>query len=124
MATTNRSAASAAPSSRGQAMVEFALVTPMLIAMFAVGLSLMILMVDAGDLHHWTREAAIAAASQPNPPDRCPQAQSTIDRIAGQHIEITDCSANGQIVEVTAFKDFGLTFAPFPLTVTERAAVR
>ena len=112
----------------GQALVEMALITPILLLLitgvFAVGL----IMLDLSRLTHAAQEAAVAGAT--NPGDSCGVAVVTARQIYDGDLSITDCAVQGQYIDVTVGRSLELNrispiwSAPVLMTATARAVLR
>ena len=72
------------PEPRGQALVEFALVTPLLLLLIVGGMMLGLAMHDRSTLTHAAQEAARAAAEAPSDPERCDAARAAIETVSGR----------------------------------------
>lgn len=113
---------------RGQALVEFALVLPLLLLFtlgaFQVGVALMV----RAELAHAAREGAIAGANEPAQPRRCDTALAVLAEVYGRSPDDARCiPAVGSSIEVHAAIRLPL-FIPGPdawtIAVTERAVIR
>jgi hypothetical protein len=115
------------PRRRGQALVEFALVTPLLLFMILGGLQLGLIAISRIELQHAVQEGAIAGASEPLVPRRCDVAKATVPRILGRAPQKVRCHAPGQMLVVDA-TDTVPRLTPFPIpldiSATGRAIVR
>jgi uncharacterized protein YacL len=106
---------------RGQALVEFALILPimMLILLGSMGLGLTIL--HREQMQHAANEIAIAAASE-----TCVPAMTKLDKILGYTPDESSCIVTGQIVEVRVSSSWPalLPMLPETIGVSARAVVR
>ncbi len=110
------------PSSRGQALVEFALVTPLFLLLMLGGIGYGLLIMQRMDLLH-TAQRAVVYASETT----CAGALGKVPQLYGSEPDFKDCTVTGQVVEVT-LRDgiiFTLPIVPMPssLTVTARSMV-
>jgi hypothetical protein len=109
-------------------MVEFALILPLLLLLILGGLQVGLALLTRMELVHAASEAAIAGASTPAPPRRCPTALAVLAEVYGRDPDDARCtpSARRQL-EVRAVVNLPL-FIPGPdhwtIVVTERAAIR
>jgi ACR3 family arsenite efflux pump ArsB len=107
--------------SKGQAIVEVALVTPILLAFLLaiawVGMALLM----AYQLTHAAAEGAISGAA--NAGDSCGVAVVDARQVYGMPLNAAACSVIGQVLEVRLTDT--LTFPiPFEITRAERAVLR
>lgn len=113
---------------RGQALVEFALVLPLLLFIILGGMSLGFVFLDRMRLEHATMEAAIAGASDPSPPRRCEVAEQTVAVIYGLAPDTFRCTGIGDRLQIDTSHNLPLLipFAGDVLTiaVSESAMVR
>jgi hypothetical protein len=92
---------------RGQALVEFALILPLLVMLSLGGVTVGLLLLDRYELQHAATEGAIAGAdsrgfsnSNPSRAERCRDAVSTATRILGRRPMEASCTARGRMVEL------------------------
>jgi hypothetical protein len=92
---------------RGQAMVEFALILPLLLMLSLGGVTVGLLLLDRYELQHAATEGAISGAgirgasnSEPTRAERCRDAVSTAARILGRRPMEAGCEARGGMVEL------------------------
>jgi hypothetical protein len=106
---------------RGQALVEFALLLPilMLIVLGSMGIGLTIL--HREQMQHAAQEVAVAAAQE-----TCPAGMAKLDKILGYTPDTSDCTVTGQIVEVSLSNAWPalLPMLPETISVSARAVVR
>jgi len=111
---------------RGQALVEFALVLPLMLLIILGGMSLGFVFLDRMRLEHATMEAAIAGASVEE--DRCEVAEEIIAAFYRAVPDEFQCSEDEERVQINASHRLPLLipFAGDVLTieVTESAVVR
>jgi Flp pilus assembly protein TadG len=85
---------------KGQAMVEFALILPLMLllilGLFQVGLA----QLTATRLTHAAQQAAIAGAAEPSVSDRCDTATVTASVIYGSTPDDTQCTQPGNVITV------------------------
>lgn len=106
----------------GQALVEFALVTPLLLFIILGGTAVGLLVVNRVELQHAAQEAAVAGAQK----NGCTGALGAVPQVLGYEPDDKSCRETGQIVEVTLFQR-SQRLAPIPIpdiTVTGRAVIR
>jgi hypothetical protein len=112
---------------RGQALVETALVLPILLMVIIGGLALGLAILDRYELAHAAIEGVDAAAGVGRPA-RCSRAIAVERRVLGRRPAAETCRPGGPYVELTLSEPFPLPipFVPgdFVVTVTERARVR
>lgn len=109
---------------KGQALVEMALVTPILLFILLGGLALGIMLLERMELTHAAQEGAVAGAM--NPGDSCGRALAVAKQIHAAHE--ASCAVQGQYIEVSLSRDLPL-IVPFfansvSISVTERAVLR
>lgn len=107
---------------KGQALVEFALVTPLLLLILLGGVGVGLLVVNRIELLHAAQEAAISGAQQ----NGCTGALGRVPQILGYEPDKKSCEVQGQVVEVTLTQSTDrLTPIPMPdITVIGRAVLR
>lgn len=113
---------------RGQAIVEFALILPLLLLLILGSLQVGVALMVRSELSHAVREAAVAGATAASQPERCPAALAALVTVFGRDPETAHCTpATGNAIEVSAAVDLPL-FIPGPdvwrISVTERAIIR
>lgn len=112
---------------RGQALIEFALVAPLLLFLILGGLQLGFLFIGRMQLEHAATEAAIAGASEPSQRHRCDVAKATVPLVLGHKPDSVTCKATGKLVTVGASEHVALV-SPLGIgngiDVTARAVVR
>lgn len=113
---------------KGQALVEFALVLPLLLLFTLGAFQVGVALIARSELEHAVREAAVAGASEPSQPQRCTTALDALDTIYGRHIQDTACvPAVGSALEITATVPLPL-FIPggdaWNIRATARAVIR
>jgi Flp pilus assembly protein TadG len=91
----------------GQALVEFALILPLLLMLSLGGVSVGLLLLDRYELQHAATEGAIAGAdnrgasdSNPSRAERCRDAIGTATRILGRRPMEASCTARSRMVEL------------------------
>lgn len=114
--------------SRGQALVEFALVLPLLLFLVLGSMQVGVALMVRAELAHAAREGAIAGASAPAKSGRCGIALAGMAKVYGRRIQDTACDlAGGKSITVKAGLDLPL-FIPgvqtWRISVTETALVR
>jgi hypothetical protein len=106
---------------KGQAMVEFALILPilMVILLGIIGSGLTIL--HREQMQHAANEIAIAAATE-----TCPPAMAKLSQILGYTPDESSCDVTGQIVEVRVVNGWSalLPMLPETISVSARAVLR
>lgn len=113
-------------SSSGQALVEFALILPILLFLILGGMQLGLLLIDRIQVQHAAQEGAIAGASEASVPRRCTVAEATVPKVLGRDPTEVRCTAPGDLMVVTVHDVLPLV-APFgwnEVDVTARAQVR
>jgi Flp pilus assembly protein TadG len=105
----------------GQALAEFALVLPLLLALIVGGAGVGILLIHRSQLQHVAQEIATEAASQ-----NCDEALTKVDAILGYHPDAASCDTTGQIVTVQVVHGFEplVPFLPDTIHVEARAILR
>jgi Flp pilus assembly protein TadG len=104
-------------------MVEFALVTPILLLMilglFQMGLGLLANM----QLVHAANQGVIAGANHPAIPQRCDTAITTAETVYGGELDDAQCVQPGNVVTLTLTDTVPMVspFGPWTLDVTARA---
>lgn len=110
---------------KGQALVEFALITPILLVLMLGGLSVGLLVLDRIVLTHAAQEAAVWGASHAGD---CSGALARVPQVLGRQPDSKVCDRFGQVIEVTLSDDrpvlAPLVPLPTSVTVTARAMVR
>jgi hypothetical protein len=107
----------------GQAMVEFALVLPLMMVLilgtFQVGFALLMQL----QLTHAAQQAATAGANAEAVPQRCTVAEDTAHTVYAHELDDAHCSQPGNIVELTLTDTLPAVspFGPWTLDVTARA---
>lgn len=115
--------------SRGQALVEFALILPIQLMLFLGAFTVYQASSIRDDLKRAASEGAIAGASEPGPPRRCIHALDVTDRVLGYHPTRQSCRREDDLLAVTLTEDLPIRIPFFPVSswrivVTERAAIR
>jgi Flp pilus assembly protein TadG len=107
----------------GQAVVEMALVTPILllliVGVFQVGLALL----TSLQLTHAATQGATAGANDPAVPQRCDTAIATAETIYAGSIDDAQCSQPGNVVVLTLTDAAPMVspFGPWTVGATARA---
>ena len=108
---------------RGQALVEFAIILPILLMLMLGGAGVGLLILNRMTLQHAAQEAAIAGADQGG----CSGALGAVPQVLGYEPDSKACEERGQLVEVTLTQSVA-RIAPIALpaevTVVARAIVR
>ncbi len=106
---------------RGQALVEFALILPLLLLILLGGIALGLLILHRNQLQQVAYEAAVAAAQQ-----NCDVADARARQLFGGQLQTVTCSATGQMVTVTVVNGWPsvVPFLPEQVKVTARAMIR
>lgn len=107
---------------RGQVLVEFAIITPILLLLLLGGIAIGLLVLSRIELQHAAQEAAIGGAQK----NGCTGALGLVPQVLGHEPDDKSCRETGNVVEVTLFEG-GVGFTPFPLpgiTVVGRAVLR
>jgi uncharacterized membrane protein len=108
---------------QGQALIEFALITPIFLLLIVGALALGVLVLQRIQMQHAANETAIAAAQHPS---GCSIAGSRSAQILGFTPETVECSSGGQLVTIRLVHNFP-TIAPLVPTrvvVAGRAVIR
>lgn len=114
---------------RGQALVEFALVLPILLLLLLGSMQVGVALLVRYQLEHAVSEAAIAGATAASQPERCPAALAALAEVYRGSIQDAACvPSSGTAIQVTARVDL-LLFIPAPtdhwsIEATGRAIVR
>lgn len=113
-------------SSSGQALVEFALVLPLLLFLILGGMQLGLLLIDRLEVEHAAAEGAVAGAGEASVPRRCDVAEATVPRVLGRDPTSVTCTAPGDMLVVSVHDEIPLVvpFGPHSVDVTARAVVR
>jgi hypothetical protein len=111
---------------RGQALVEFALVTPLLLLILLGGVAIGLMLLDRMQLVHAAQEGAVAGAA--NSGDSCGVAITTARQVFGRAFSAESCSTQGQMLELSVADELPIV-VPFwtdsvTISVTERAVLR
>ena len=112
----------------GQALVEMALVTPILLLLVTGVVAVGWLMLDLNLLNHAAQEAAVAGAM--NSGDSCGVALETARKVYPYTLSSSQCSVQGQYVEVTVRHTLPLNQltpiwpSPLSLSATAKAVLR
>lgn len=108
---------------RGQALVEFALVTPLFLFIFLGAVAVGMLMLNRLQLQHAANETAVAVAQHPS---GCSVASARSAQILGGAPDTVACSSTGQIVTVTLTHEFAAIapVVPSRVVTTARAIIR
>jgi Flp pilus assembly protein TadG len=111
---------------RGQALLEAALVLPILLFVFLGGISIGLIVLDKYELQHAATEGAIVGASSPS--ERCANAKEAAIRVLGRRPSSISCVSRARIIELTVAENLPIFVPvlpnPFPIRVTARAAIR
>lgn len=113
---------------RGQALIEMALVTPILLLMITGVFAIGWLLLDVSQVNHAAQEAAVAGAM--NPGDSCGVAIVTANAIYPNPLDSAECDIQGQYITVTISHLLPLNrISPiwgdlFNVTATARAVLR
>jgi Flp pilus assembly protein TadG len=111
---------------RGQALIEAALVLPILLFILLGGISIGLIVLDKYELQHAATEGAIVGASSPS--ERCANAKEAAIRVLGRRPSSIGCVARSRIIELTLAENLPIFIPvlenPFPIRVTGRAAIR
>jgi uncharacterized membrane protein len=111
---------------RGQALVEAALVLPILLFVFLGGITIGLLVLDRYELQHAATEGAIAGASAPS--QRCAEARAIARRVLGRRPGSASCEVRGGVLELQLTESLPIFIPvlqnPFPIRVSARAAIR
>lgn len=105
----------------GQALVEFALVTPILLLMILGLVGVGLLVTDRTLLIHAAQEAAVAGAM--DEAQACVVAEATAEEIYPGILTTADCAVRGTYIEVTVGHDIAWPIQ-FDVTVTATAVRR
>jgi Flp pilus assembly protein TadG len=109
---------------RGQAVVEMAIITPLLLLFvlgtFQVGLAVL----TATRLQHAAQQGAAAGAGDPAPPQRCPTAESVAAAVYDDELDAISCSHDGSLLELILTDAVPMVspFGPFSYSASARAA--
>jgi len=112
----------------GQALVEMALILPILLTLLLGGATVGILLIDRMQLAHAAIEGADSGASFSSVRQRCPKALSTAAAVLGRTTAEASCRSRGGLVEVSLGERLPL-LVPFVgdswwVRVTERSSIR
>jgi hypothetical protein len=105
---------------RGQALVEFAIVTPLLLVMLLGTLTVGLWMVWLGQLSHAAIEGAKAGAA--NPGNSCGMAVTVARQVYPWSLETAVCEVRGQFVELELTDLLPITSPMWPDGVTVRSS--
>lgn len=113
---------------KAQAIVEFALILPLLLLILLGGAQLGLLIVADMRLEHAVMEGTIAGAQEPAVPQRCNVAEATTTQILGRVPAQIQCSQPGNLVTLRVSDDI-VMILPFiaptwRLDVEESSVVR
>jgi hypothetical protein len=93
----------------GQAIVEMALITPVLLFIVVGGLQVGMIMLTRLELSHAIAEAAVAGAIEPEPSQRCEVAEAVANEFFEGELDIK-CAEPGNFIRVTATHGLELFF--------------
>jgi uncharacterized membrane protein len=110
----------------GQALVEMALVLPLLLFVFLGGISIGLIVLDKYELQHAATEGAIVGADSPS--ERCANAKEAAIRVLGRRPSSLGCNRRAGVFELTLAENLPIFVPvlanPFPIRVTGRAVIR
>ena len=113
---------------RGQALVEFALILPLLLFVILGGIQVGLAMTVRYELVVAAAEGADTGALDRTPETRCSTALAATAAVYGHPLASSDCRLPTGLVEVTAAVDLPLVFplfgASWHISVTQRAEIR
>jgi hypothetical protein len=107
----------------GQALIEFALITPIFLMMIVGSLALGVLVLQRVQMQHAANETAVAAAQHPS---GCSVAGARAGQLLGFGPDWVGCSSGGQMVTVTLSHAFPsiLPLIPSTIEASGRAMIR
>jgi Flp pilus assembly protein TadG len=111
---------------RGQALIEAALMLPILLFVFLGGISIGLIVLDKYELTHAATEGALVGAASPS--ERCANAKEAAIRVLGRRPSSISCNTRARVFELTLAEDLPIFVpvlkSPFPIRVTGRAVIR
>ena len=112
----------------GQALVEAALVTPLLLLIILGGAQIGLLILAEMRLTHAVMEGVVAGASEPVVSQRCDTAITATEQVLGHSPTSMQCSGPGNLITLRASEEIALIVPLFTRTWTinaeESAVVR
>jgi Flp pilus assembly protein TadG len=113
---------------RGQALIEFALVTPLILFIILGGAQVGLGIIHLMRLEHAVMEGVIAGASEPDVPSRCDVAEQVTGQVLGHVPTSMSCTQPGNLLTLEVHDDLTLIVPLFTrfwsISVTESAVVR
>lgn len=111
---------------RGQALVEFALILPIMLIVILGTIGVGFLFLVRMEITHAAQEAAEWGARNPQPD--CAAVLVRVDHVFGRKPSGSDCKITGDMVEVTVWQETPVVVPLVPLptevNVTQRALIR
>jgi hypothetical protein len=106
---------------RGQALVEFALVLPILLMLIVGGAGVGLLLIHRMEIQHAAQEVAVEAGQT-----NCTVALLQVDEVLGYQPDATSCDIAGQFATVRVTQGFPslVPFLPETISIEARAIVR
>ncbi len=106
---------------RGQALVEFALILPIMLLLIMGGLWIALFLLYRTELQHVAQETAIVVAFED-----CNSATSTAAQVLGHAPQDIECRITGHIARVKLVEDWPqvMPFLPSSIVAEARAVVR
>lgn len=92
-------------SARGQAVVEMALITPILLLLILGVIQSGFAMLTSLQLQHAAQQAVSDGADEPAVPQRCTVARSTAATVYGSEPDSVECSLTGGVLELQLADD-------------------
>jgi len=111
---------------RGQALLEFAIITPLMLFILLGGISIGLIILDRYELQHAATEGAISGADVHF--GRCGEAIAVANRVLGRRPGSASCVVRGRVLELSLSESLPIFIPalanPFPIAVSSRAALR
>ncbi len=98
---------------RGQALVEFAIILPLMLVVILGGIGVGLLLLERMQLQHTANVVATFAATS-----NCAGALGRVPQVLGHEPDAKSCDVRGQLVEVTLRDSFRMIVPLVPLPST------